>query len=226
MMAYLDKPHVHQRLASLTGVALIHIALAIGLVAGLTVTAFNEEELVIFEGKNVPLPQPTPTEAPPPTPRDEAKRIIEIPVAPTPDIALHTDGPEITTTILPPVGSALGVRDIILPPLVADPPRAPAFTARGAAPKNGPTGWVTTDDYPLRALRREWEGTVNYALQVGTDGRVDECRILSSSGHDVLDEATCRWVERRARFDAAIDGTGAQIAGSYRGAVTWQIPDN
>jgi protein TonB len=86
-------------------------------------------------------------------------------------------------------------------------------------------GWITNDDYPRAALVREWEGTLSYRLVVDSAGRVTGCSVTQSSGHRALDEAACRLVTRRARFEPASDATGAATGGSYAGVVTWSIPD-
>lgn len=224
-MAYLDTQHAHKRLAGVTGVALIHIALAVGLVAGLTVKGFAPTDPPIITGHQFPLPEPPPPEdVPPPETAQPNETASTPPVASTPPIVLGPPPVFELTSEIPPFMPVIKIPEPRLAPAVESSP--PAFTPRGPLPRNGPTGWVTTNDYPTRALHRGWEGTVDYALEIGTNGRVEECRILSNTGHEVLGEATCRWVERRARFDAATDGTGAEVTGSYRGAVTWQIPED
>ncbi|KRA83821.1 hypothetical protein ASD76_07340 [Altererythrobacter sp. Root672] len=66
---------------------------------------------------------------------------------------------------------------------------------------------------------------VGYSLIIGSNGRVSACDVVRSSGNSQLDEATCRLITRRARFDPATDGSGAKIIGSFSGTVLWQIPD-
>lgn len=229
-MAYLDQQHTHKRLAGATGVALVHIALAFGLVTGLAIKYTEPEEAPILEGGQIYLPPP------PPPPTDEIVPDTDVtpavepsytpPVVPIPRLDIVPTVPMEFTLELPPIvpldprpprGGETGGAKLVQPP---------AFTPTGAAPRNGPAGWVTTNDYPLRALQRGWEGNVRYALDVGRDGKVNDCRIVSSSGHDVLDEAACRIIERRARFNPAKDDTGSAIAGTYTGAVTWLIPDD
>ena len=41
---------------------------------------------------------------------------------------------------------------------------------------------VSQDDYPAAALRANEQGTVAFRLDVGNDGRVRNCTIVSSSG--------------------------------------------
>jgi protein TonB len=59
---------------------------------------------------------------------------------------------------------------------------------------------------------------------VGPDGRVQSCTVTSSSGHADLDDATCKNIQRRARFDPALDSNGQPTSGSWSSRVRWQIP--
>ena len=179
--------------------------------------------IVEFHSEELPKPTPTPTpteardiETPlPPLPVPP----VPIPMPPQPDITRDVhDDPRPMPNPLPNPG----------PTSQPEPPRpspSPAFTSRGAAPSNDKARWITNDDYPARALRDGSEGTVGYRLIVGSNGRVSACEITRSSGHSLLDETSCRLIERRARFDAATDQTGAKVVGGYSGTVTWQIPD-
>ncbi|ANC50469.1 hypothetical protein CP97_14783 [Aurantiacibacter atlanticus] len=54
---------------------------------------------------------------------------------------------------------------------------------------------------------------------------MNACEIIGSTGHASLDNATCRLIERRARFDPATSTSGETVVGTYTGTVTWQIPD-
>jgi protein TonB len=67
------------------------------------------------------------------------------------------------------------------------------------------------DDYPAEAQARGEEGSVRAELEIDTSGRVAKCNILQSSGHALLDEATCRILQRRARFTPARDVDGKAV---------------
>jgi Gram-negative bacterial TonB protein C-terminal len=94
--------------------------------------------------------------------------------------------------------------------------------------------WITTDDYPSRALRDELEGTVAYTLEVNVNGLVRDCTLtppsnvttLTAVQNDVpiLNEATCRNIKRRARFVPATDGSGRPMTSFTSGRVHWVIP--
>lgn len=83
-------------------------------------------------------------------------------------------------------------------------------------------GALTHADYARTNPPRGAAGTVFIAFRVRTDGAVDRCRIVRSSGYDVLDRATCRLVERRFRFRPARDAQGRAIEYELRTNFTWE----
>ena len=107
-------------------------------------------------------------------------------------------------------------------PTVAPIPRE---VARGAIPRGNPGSWIRPDDYPSRAMKAGEEGTVRFNLTIGPNGSVASCQVVGSSGSSALDEATCRIVSRRARFNPAIDSAGTAVEGRYANAVRWRLPE-
>ncbi|HTO28866.1 MAG TPA: energy transducer TonB, partial [Devosia sp.] len=87
------------------------------------------------------------------------------------------------------------------------------------------SGWVTTADYPARDLRLGHTGTAKYRVVISSSGKVQSCEITGSSGFTGLDEATCKYVSRRARFEPASNGNGEKIVGTWSGSVSWRIPE-
>jgi TonB family protein len=85
------------------------------------------------------------------------------------------------------------------------------------------TSVVGNDDYPGEALRAEAEGTTVVRLAVGTDGRVGECKVLSSSGHASLDKRSCEVLEQRARFNPAIGADGNAVRAYVVTYLGWRI---
>jgi protein TonB len=69
-----------------------------------------------------------------------------------------------------------------------------------------------TPEYPARARRQGWQGTVDVELCVDRDGAVAEASIGRSSGFAVLDAAAVT-VARRSRFRVA---EGAELHGQLR----------
>lgn len=224
-MAYVDASSTTRKLGTGAAVLLIEGGLALALIAGLatTITRVPETRLGSYTVPKPPKPLPPPPETRQvrknPTQIDRPDVLIKLP--PLPD----TTFPELTE----PTGSA-GNADlgdvVILPPKPAPTaePEVPRFKPRAAAPKGKWSQWVTTNDYPANDLRAEHQGTTRYRLAIDARGAVSECTVTSSSGYPGLDRATCANVARRARFEPATDQTGARIAGSFSGSVTWQIP--
>lgn len=78
------------------------------------------------------------------------------------------------------------------------------------------------EDYPAAVRGREGRrGVVSLKLIVGPDGRLLGCNIVSSSGDQVLDMATCNILRRRSRFAPATDASGAPTNGTTDFTVDW-----
>ena len=218
-MAYADQEVSGNRIAAFVVVALLHLALGYALVTGL---AYEGLKQVVKKVTTVDIKKDEPKKEPPPPP----KKMAAAPpiVAPPPKINVSNVSPpvEITPNIPPPVPPPVYVAPPA--PVAAPPPPPPKFTPKAASPKGASGNWVTTNDYPTRALREEREGVTGYRLSVGPDGRVTDCQITSSSGSPDLDEATCSNLRRRARFNPATDGEGNPTSGSFSARVRWVIP--
>ena len=59
---------------------------------------------------------------------------------------------------------------------------------------------VRSLSYPPRARKMGWEGRVVVGFVLLADGRVRDLRVLSSSGHEALDEAALAAVRRAAPY--------------------------
>ena len=95
---------------------------------------------------------------------------------------------------------------------------------RPATPRNRKSRWVTTADYPSRAVREGREGNTEIRLDVNRWGGVSDCTVTKSSGHADLDEKTCNSAAYKARFWPATDSESKPTKGSYITYVRWQIP--
>lgn len=76
--------------------------------------------------------------------------------------------------------------------------------------------------YPVEALRRNLEGTVDMELIIGCDGVVKQCTIIRSSGHRVLDENACQTMARTA-FSPPRDETGNPREARYTTSQTYRL---
>ncbi|MBB4858068.1 protein TonB [Novosphingobium chloroacetimidivorans] len=207
-------------------VAGLHGMALYGLVTGLGVE-YIDRIATVLRAENIPMeqappppppPEVTPVEqatttpltprAAPPPPMDARRNpysanefVIDVPIRPVEPITFDPPGPSPTPSF-----------------------EKPAFTPKSVRPRNDPGLWVTTSDYPAASLRRGEQGVARFEVAVGSDGKVTDCRVTSTSGAAELDAATCKYVARRARFDPATDGSGARVSGSYSGSIHWVIP--
>ena len=230
-MAYLDQGMPVERKKAALGVIAIHAVMGTVLVTGLSTVVTLDPEPPRIEGRNIevkldPLP-------PPPKPDDVTTDIIT-PTAPKPyapptpfdittndaglttgDIMVDTD--DVVRNVLPE-----GTKPLDLPTFT---PPETLYDPVATKPRNAPSGWVSDTDYKPSWINRELTGMARFTVTVGTDGRVQSCRITASTGHDVLDRATCDLVTKRARFNPALDGSRNKVAGSYSNAILWELPD-
>jgi TonB family protein len=85
-------------------------------------------------------------------------------------------------------------------------------------------GMFSADDYPIGAVLLEQEGTAVVSLDVDDRGRVTSCAIQQSSGSAMLDSATCRIFQKRAKFAPARDASGRAIATDYTSSkIVWRV---
>ena len=223
-MSYLDQTqNFGSRATAVAGVAAIHAAIAVGLVWGLTITGVIPQAKPWDPFTLTPDPLPKPPPRPEPKPSNAAvESVVTVPIPPI-DIVIDNPVDAVVTDIVD--------RPVVVAPLPmvetrsAPPAPSPALTPRKPRPANEPSRWLSTDDYPTAALRRGSEGVAGYRLIVATDGRVSACDITRSTGDRQLDDATCRFIARRARFESATDHTGAKVSGIYTGTVKWDIPN-
>lgn len=216
-MAYADHSQGSSRTVSIVIVALIHAVLGYAFVTGLGMKYVKKaaEQLNVIDVKEEP---PPPDEEPPPPPPDQP---VEPPpvVAPPPIVQTPSPAPPIQTAPkAPPV--------IIQTPVAAPPPPPPPPTvSKAAGAKGNPANWISSDDYPPSALRQEAQGTTAISWDINEQGRVENCRVTSSSGNAALDDAACKAITRRGRYTPAVDQNGNPIRSSQSRRVVWRLPE-
>jgi protein TonB len=94
----------------------------------------------------------------------------------------------------------------------------------GARPAQRLSGALANRDYPRAALRARAQGSVAVRYTIRTDGLVEDCRILRSSGHFELDDTTCRLIERRFRYRPALDRSGRPVPAFESKSYDWYLP--
>ncbi len=201
------------------------------LVIGLAVTVTNtgkDEDIITWD---VPVDPPD-LPPPPPKPDNPAPANPATPTTPVEQVVIVPDAPidlgpalPIEVGTLPPIDTGLIPGPVGTGRTGTTPPPPPLPDPITASPRNAPGGWITDSDYKSRWIREGREGRARFRLEISASGRVSNCEILGSTGHTVLDLATCRLITRRARFDPARDSTGAKVPGTFSSSVNWQIPE-
>ena len=95
--------------------------------------------------------------------------------------------------------------------------------SRWVTPIGNPAKWLHSGDYPRAMLAKSQPGIVRFRLSVGADGKPTACHIQRSTNSEGFDDAVCKGVMRRARFEPALDKGGQPIASYYVNAVRFQF---
>lgn len=223
-MAYADQKMSSNRIVALVIVALIHAALGYAFVTGLAFQYVKQasEKLNTFD---VEEPPPPPEEVPPPPPPPDQPMQPPPVVAPPPLVQVQSQAPPIqTVTTIPPTAPPVPIAAPPAPPPPAPPP--PPAVSKAAAVKGNPASWVTNADYPPSAQRAEEQGVSGVTFDIDAAGRIQNCRISSSSGSKTLDDTACRLVTRRGRYSPALDAAGNPIPGGTKTLrFTWKLDE-
>lgn len=172
------------------------------------------EELVVMFTPEAP-PPPPPPEPPKPMPKTAPPQVI------APPVEVQVQQPPPPDAVAAVVSTETAVQPST--PAVADPgPLAPAQTSGvmrtvALADASG----CATPNYPVRAARNNESGTVTLALLVGTNGRVTDSRIKSSSGSRELDRAAVAALST-CTFKPAMNG-GVAEPGWAQIAYVWTL---
>ena len=227
-MSFVDQ----KRGPSPTGLAsaiIVQAGIGAAVIAGLSVAGGVVEPPEILDTWDVrPTPPPEPEPLPEPEPKADAQPEVatEPPVTiPQPKLDFNQVRPDYETT------EVIFDGPIVLKPRPeaekppAPPAPVPSFDPVSAKPRNDPGAWLSDRDYQSSWARRELTGVASFQLDIAATGKVTGCRITGSTGHSVLDKATCSLVQKRARFEPARGGNGEPVAGSYSSSVRWQLPE-
>ena len=220
-MAYGDTVDPTARVISLVLVGIITFLLGWLLVSGLAIDVVKQiaEKLDVVDVTEPPPPEEPP---PPPPPENKLPPPPQVVIPPSPIRSMSTNVVVDSTPTPPPPQPPTPITP---PPAPPAPPATPD-RSHAATPRGDPNSWVTTDDYPPSALREEAQGTTRVSVSIGSDGRVTACSVTGSSGNAALDQAACRNMQRRARFNPALDHDGNPTTGSFSKGVRWVVPAN
>lgn len=84
--------------------------------------------------------------------------------------------------------------------------------------------WLQNDDYPPEAIHEGQHGDSIIGWTIGLDGRASDCRVLQTSRVPSLDQAACRAIVRRAKYEPAIGLDGKPMVSHGTTKVSWKLP--
>lgn len=233
---------VHDRITAAIGVAALHALLGYALVTalGIELPPRAHGDLKLFG--LAPERSPLPVEKPVPRPaRSEEKRKG----APSPPnlkaepTEILVPPPEIPLVVPPPVVAAptvgLGSERWAGAAPVAGPGTGSGGEGTGGggdgdgdgdySPPHRLRGHLKDSDYPRAAGEAGVGRSITVQFTVETNGKVTECTVIESSGIAILDEATCRAIERRYRFEPSRDADGTAVPSTVVEEHVWQRGD-
>ena len=225
-MSYAQRRDISSnRTVAIVIVALIHAVLGYAIVTGLAYNVVKKaaEDLKTF---NVEEEPPPPPEEPPPPPEQVPESPPQV-VTPPPIVRTNTPPPPTIQTVREAPPPVITPRAPVAPPRPpAPPPPPPPPVVQTVPPRSAVgdlQGLFRGDDYPQSAIERDEQGSVTVRLTVGTNGRVANCDVTSSSGSRTLDSATCRILRSRARFTPARDNRGNPTTDSVTQRIRWVL---
>lgn len=196
-------------------VALLHVFLGYAFITGLALKAVKAI-VQPLETVNVKEDAPPPEEPPPPPPKD-----IEIPpFVPPPEVTVAQDAP--TNTITTQSVVPRPEPPVYVAPTPPAPPAPPVLAPPSPATPKGRGNTFSDDDFPDASRRAEESGVTRVSYTVDPEGKVSACNVTQSSGFPRLDDATCKIIMRRFRFNPATRD-GKPVAENKTQPVRWQL---
>lgn len=208
---------------ALTGVVLVHAALAALILSGLTVHSVSRAvaELKTFD-INVPPPPPPPVQPTvaraPGTQGAPGKKAQPTPVvAPKPMIALPVKPPIVAASI---AGQGSAARSGAV---LAGRGSGAGGSGSGSGGGGVAARWLSGGIYDSDNRGGRFAGIVGVRFTVREDGRIDGCRVARPSGDEALDSLTCDLLEQRLRFSPARDSAGRAVESEMGSTFTWGV---
>jgi protein TonB len=76
----------------------------------------------------------------------------------------------------------------------------------------------------MAAIASNQQGSSGVRFWVSKEGKVSDCRVIESSGSNLLDAQTCAIISKRGLFDPARTKTGEPVASIGFQRVRWVLP--
>ena len=229
------------RIKAAMGVVGLHALLGYALITtlGMEIPDTVRNELKLFEIR--PAPPPAPAEKPAVRPAEKSERRKDAPSPPNlkAKASAVVAPPSQIRPIIPPPIVAAPIPGLGNAPFggAADVP-GPGTGSGGQGTGTGgggnddgegdeftPPRWlrghVRDSDYPRAAGEAGIGKTIVLQFDVEPNGRVSGCIVLESSGNTILDDATCRLVERRYRYEPSRDAQGNAVPSAVVESHVW-----
>ncbi len=230
----------HDRLTAAIGVATLHGLLGYALIAalGIEIPTRVRDDLKLFEIR--PESPPLPTEKPVShrARSDKPKAAAAKPNLKSKPSEVVVRPPEVRLVVPPPVvapASGLGGDPFAGAAAVPGPGTGSGGEEAGAGndgegkgdddftPPRWLRGQIKDSDYPRGAGEVGIGRTITVRFNVEPDGKVSECTVIESSGNPILDDATCRSIERRYRYEPSRDAQGTAVPSAVVEDHIWAI---
>lgn len=171
----------------------------------------TREDSLIAVNLAPPPPPPSPSQPAPPE-----SRTLQTSVQPAP-VTVPAPVPRPVVAMVPSAAPQVPVMAVAAPPapVAAPPPAPPASPATVASDALG-TRMIAgaPPRYPVESRRKREQGTVELALVLGLDGRVESISVASSSGFARLDQAALEAVRRWRWAPTLRDGSPVRVRGT------------
>ena len=221
------------RIAAAAGVAALHVLIGYGLITGLGIGAIRHaaQQMKLFTlepERPPPLEKPVPakTAARAPVKRQSSPKNLKAEPTPlvTPSTVVRLSSPMVAAPV---AGQGLeasaGASDSAGPGIGAGGSGSGSGGGGLAARAERIAGRLLDSDYPRAVRRAGIEGIVYVRFTVRPDGGVGACAVTRSSGSKMLDETTCRLIQRRFRYRPARDAQGRPIADEVSNFYEWRL---
>lgn len=86
------------------------------------------------------------------------------------------------------------------------------------------TNYVSSEDYPKMAVYARAGGETRLLIDVGTDGKGSNCRIIVPSGRAELDQMSCRILTERAEYEPGQNLARELVKAPFYAVFRWEMP--
>ena len=104
-----------------------------------------------------------------------------------------------------------------------DPQETESHVAVKAIPAPDIANWIRNADYPSAARKAGIQGTTTMLWRIEANGRIEDCRIIESSGSALLDDKACEVLKLRGRYQPARDDQGRAMPMWQRRVSRWRL---